>query len=213
MNDQDLKTAVRDGLAGVHMRTPAADVLARGRALRARRRSLLAVGTISVAAAAVTGVLAASAPHPAGHDAVARASTTPSVAPSISASLTAWSVTSTGGSVKVTIRQMINPQGLQAKLRADGVRVVVTPSLAWPAACHEWRGGHYRMGSNLIRLQDRSGLPSPGGTEFVLDPSQIPSGALLWLGLPPTGKPSGVVGPPGPMGSGLFAATQACLNS
>jgi len=213
VNDQDLKTAVREGLAGVQMRAPAADVLARGRALRARRRSLLAAGTISVATAAVVGVLAASAAHPAGNDAVARPGTSPSAAPSISASLTAWSVTNTGGSVKVTIRQMIDPQGLQAKLRADGVRVVVTPSLAWPAACHEWRGGHYRMGSNLIRLQDRSGLPSPGGTEFVLDPSQIPSGALLWLGLPPTGKPSGVVGPPGPMGSGLFAATQACLNS
>jgi hypothetical protein len=122
-------------------------------------------------------------------------------------------VTSTGGSVKVTIRQMIDPQGLQAKLRADGVRVVVTPSLASPAACHEWRGGHYRMGSNLIRLQNHTGLSSPDGTEFFLDPSQIPSGALLWLGLPLTGKPSGVAGPPGPMGSGLLAATPACLNS
>jgi hypothetical protein len=35
----------------------------------------------------------------------------------------------------------------------------------------------------------------------------------LWLGISQTGKPNGVVGPPGPMGAGYLTATQACAHS
>jgi hypothetical protein len=33
--------------------------------------------------------------------------------------------------------ELEDPSGLQATLRADGARVVVTASLAWPAVCGE----------------------------------------------------------------------------
>ena len=117
------------------------------------------------------------------------------------------------GTVKVTIREMEDPAGLQATLRADGVRVVVTASLAWPAACDEWRAGNYRMGGRVVQTQNRTGLPSADGTEFRITPSAIPTGALLWVGVAQTGKPKGVVGPPGVMSFGYLTATQACARS
>ena len=117
------------------------------------------------------------------------------------------------GTLKVTIRQMKDPAGLQATLRADGARVVVTASLAWPAACREWRGGNYRMGDQVVQTENRTGLPSANGTEFLIKPSAIPAGALLWVGLSQTGKPAGVVGPPGPMSFGYLTAGRACARS
>ena len=99
------------------------------------------------------------------------------------------------GTLKVTIREIEDPSGLQATLRADGARVVVSASLAWPAACSEWRGGDYRMGDQVVRTENRTGLPSADGTEFLIKPSAIPAGALLWVGLSQTGRPNHVVWP------------------
>ena len=117
------------------------------------------------------------------------------------------------GTLKVTIREMEDPSGLQATLRADGARVVVTASPAWPAACSEWRGGNYQLGDQVVRTENRTGLPSADGTEFLIKPSAIPAGALLWVGLSRTGKPSAVYGPPGPMSFGYLTAGQACVRS
>lgn len=105
---------------------------------------------------------------------------------------------------------MADPSGLQATLRADGARVVVTASLAWPAACGEWRGGNYRMGDQVVQSENPTGLPSADGTEFLIEPSAIAAGALLWIGLSQTGKPAGVVGPAGPTSFGYLTATGAC---
>ena len=135
-------------------------------------------------------------------------------APAASTTLTAWTVAENpDGTLKVTIREMEDPSGLQATLRADGARVVVTASLAWPAACGEWRGGDYRMGDQVVQTENRTGLPSADGTEFLIRPSAIPAGALLWVGLSQTGKPNGVSGPPGPMSFGYLTAGQACARS
>ena len=114
------------------------------------------------------------------------------------------------GTLKVTIREMEDPSGLQATLRADGARVVVTASMAWPAACSEWRGGNYQMGDHVVQTENRTGLPSADGTEFLIRPSDIPAGALLWVGLGQTGKPKGVYGPPGPMSFGYLTANEVC---
>lgn len=128
--------------------------------------------------------------------------------------LDAWTVTENrDGTVRVTIREMQDPSGLQAKLRADGVRVVVTASLAWPAACREWRGGNYTMGDRVLQNLNRTGLPTVNGTEFPIRPSAIPGAALLWLGVSQSGKPNGVAGPPGPLGSGYLTASRACAQS
>jgi hypothetical protein len=115
--------------------------------------------------------------------------------------------------VGVTIREMDDPAGLQAQLRADGVRVVVTASLGWPAACREWRSGHFSMGGQVLRNVNRSGLPTADGTDLVIRPSLIPAPALLWLGFSQTGRPKGVVGPPGPTSAGYLTATRACART
>jgi hypothetical protein len=134
--------------------------------------------------------------------------------PAASTTLTAWTVTENrDGTLSVTIREMADPSGLQATLRADGARVVVTASLAWPAGCSQWRSGSYTMGDQVVQTENRTGLPSANGTEFRIRPSDRPAGALLWVGLSQTGKPKGVVGPAGPMGFGYLTANQACTRS
>jgi len=142
---------------------------------------------------------------------VSRAAST-QAQPGKPAALTAWTVTHSGRWLRVTIRQLADLPGLQATLRADGARVVVTGSLAWPSACSEWRSGNYRMG-DVVRMRNVTGLPSRDGSEFYINPAQIPAGALLFIGQSPVGKPSGVTGPPGPMALGYLTDTPACSGS
>jgi hypothetical protein len=216
MNDQDLMTAVKDAFADVEMRTPTASVMARGNMLRMRRRLPLAAGGVALTTGAAIAVAVLAPPgqpvprrenaHTAQHGV--------RQAPAGSATLAAWTVTERPhGTVKVTIREMRDVADLQAELRTDGVHVVVTASLAWPGACREWRAGNYSMGNRVLRIANRTGLPSASGTEFFIRPSAIPAGAILWLGFSQTGKPKGVTGPPGPMASGYLTASQACTDS
>ena len=126
-----------------------------------RRLTWAAASAVAVGAAAAVAVIA-SGGQPAtggqpgsggktGENAASGSSQRPS--PTSSTTLTAWTVTENrDGTLSVTIREMEDPSGLQATLRADGARVVVTASLAWPASCKgEWRGGNYHDG--------RSGRP------------------------------------------------------
>lgn len=213
MDDQDLMTVVREGFATVNMTTPAATVVARGKQLRRRRSLPLAAAIVFVAGAAVAGMAAVGASG--GHMRTAHGPMpSGAAAPTISAKLAAWTVTpQADGTVKVTVKQMRDVSGLQAKLRADGVPVVVSASLGWPAACTEWRGGQYRMGSSVLRTANPTGLPSANGTELIISPRSIPHGALLWLGLSQTGKPNGIAGPPGAIGSGYLTSTTACRST
>jgi hypothetical protein len=128
---------------------PPAD-LARNHARRDSRsrpssRLPLAFGAAVAAVAAVTVAMIVSAGQPAPGGKIAQSTTSgpgprsTQPAPSARPTLDAWTVTENrDGTVRVTIREMRDPSGLQAKLRADGVRVVVTASLTWPAACREW---------------------------------------------------------------------------
>jgi hypothetical protein len=183
---------------------------------RTRRRLTWAAASALAAGAAVAVAVTATAGQPAtggkAQNAASGSSARP--APAASTTLAAWTVTENrDGTLKVTIREMEDPSGLQATLRADGARVVVTASLAWPAACGEWRGGNYRMGDQVVQTENRTGLPSADGTEFLIKPSAIPAGALLWVGLSQTGKPAGVVGPAGPTSFGYLTATGACTRA
>jgi hypothetical protein len=65
----------------------------------------------------------------------------------------------------------------------------------------------------VLQNLNRAGLPTADGAEFIIRPSLIPAAALLWLGINQTGKPNGVVGPPGPSGAAYLTATQACAAS
>ena len=191
-----------------------------------RRRHPWAVGTAGAAlaagaAVAVAMIVTAGQPAPGGKvvpnkTPVPRSQPTPAG----SAALDAWTVTeNSDGTVKVTIREMKDPAGLQAKLRADGVRVVVTASLAWPAACSEWRAGNFRMGGQVIQTENRTGLPSADGTELLIKPSAIPAGALLWFGIgghdvTRFGKSKNLPAQPGGvMSFAYLTATQACTSS
>jgi hypothetical protein len=202
VSDQDLLDVVRDSFADVHSRTPARVIVTRGRAIRAHRKVMAAA--VSAAVTAIAAVLIVAAAAPAGPPSTSTSAKASRHQPS-HAKLAAWTVTAMrSGLLKITVREMRDPRGLQANLRAAGARVVVTGSLAAPSTCRQWKGGHYRMGPRLIQMASRSGLPSRHGLEMLLRPSAIPSGAALWMG---------IGGIPGPAGFGYVRATTACLRS
>ncbi len=213
MNDEALREAIRGSFDDVRMRVPASTLAARGDRFRARRRMIAAGATAVTAAAAaavaVTVAAPAAAPH---HSASATAGSSPratAASPSkpTQATLAAWTVTKMdNGTLKITIHQLQDPAGLQATLRADGARVVVTDSLGSPAGCDEWKGGDYRMGGDVVQTANKTGLPSPNGLELMLRPADIPSGAALWIGI--NGDQV-----PGPTAFGYLTATAGCLGS
>jgi hypothetical protein len=211
MNDEALREAVRGSFDDVRMRVPVSTLAARGDRLRGRRK-MIAAGAGAAAAAAAVLIVTEAVPAAAPHSPTA-ATVRPSqrvTAPSSSrpshATLAAWSVTRMhDGTLKVTIRELRDPAGLQTELRADGASVVVTDSLATPAGCEEWKGSDYRMG-DVVRMANETGLPSPNGLEMYLSPSDIPSGAALWIAVDGNEVP-------GPTGFGYFTATPACLGS
>jgi hypothetical protein len=116
MNDASASAAVRsrltevhESLTDVHMGVPVGDILDRARRRRTRRRN----AGLAVAAGTGSLALAGALLIPGG---VARtAATNP-------AQLTAWTVSrQPNGEIKVTIRELKDPAGLQRELRADGV--------------------------------------------------------------------------------------------
>jgi hypothetical protein len=204
MYDHDVTTTVRQSLQDVHLDVPVADIVQRGAALRARRARLgvvaatVAMALIAVTSAALLAAAGSTAGHPrSGHH----------------ATLTAWTVSETSnGPVAVTIRQLTDFVGLEAKLQTYGIPSIVTPSLALPPSCVEWHAGDYTTRS-IITLANESGLPDAGGVEFTIQPGAIPQGALLWLGLAQAGAPADSTGPAGPMSIGLFDDTAACSGA
>ena len=115
MNDDELTTMVRESFTGVHTTTPVEQIASRGRTARARRRIPALAGGLAVAAAAA---LAVTSLLPGTHQAAS---------PRPAAQLAAWTVIKQAdGTIRVTIRELRNPAGLQGKLRADGVPASVT---------------------------------------------------------------------------------------
>jgi hypothetical protein len=171
MNDSELSTMVRESVAEIHSATPVAQIISRGRAVRARRRipgvagalaltavtalavtTLVASGHTGLQAAGHTGVLASG--HPNRHPASAR--------------LAAWSVAEQpNGDIDVTISQLKDPAGLQATLRANGLPVTV--SFSGPlmsASCQGYEGSQSTL----------SAVAQIHGDGLVIDPSALPSG-------------------------------------
>jgi hypothetical protein len=189
MTDQELMTHVRLSLEDIHMTVPPNDIVRRGRAVRVRRVGFTAIVVMCASVVAVVVSMSVTAPSPA---------------------LAAWTVSKTpSGPIFVTIRQLADVPGLEAQLQNVGVASLVTASLAIPPSCTEWHGGAYTMGG-VVTLTNESGLPASNGVEFSIQPSDIPQGALLWLGLAQTGAPAGSPGPAGPMSVGFFIDTPAC---
>jgi hypothetical protein len=84
--------------------------------------------------------------------------------PAGTARLTAWAVTrQADGDISVTIRQLKDPAGLQATLRADGVPASVTFAGQQDRACRPYPGGTPGALPRGTPLLDRV-FPSPTGT-------------------------------------------------
>ena len=167
MNDNELITALREQRGKVPMGTPVEQIIRRGRAVRARRRVPQVAGALGAAAAAAFAVsVALPASHPAS---VPRAQ------------LAAWTVDrQVDGSIKVTIRELRDPAGLQQRLRADGVPASVTFSGQQNPACQGYHGG----GSQSQRRQLLGSVvtgPGTGRDVMVIHPAALPSGAGLQI--------------------------------
>ncbi len=130
MNDNDLATLVRDAVQDTHMTVPEPDITRRAQTLRTRRRIAAGAGLSAGLAATALAVTMLAAP----------ASSPATGQPHNTAQLTAWTVTKEpGGLIDVTIRELKNPAGLQARLRADGVPAVVTfLNQSVPACQPDW---------------------------------------------------------------------------
>ena len=188
MTDDDLITLVRGQRSNVRMDVPVEQIVGRGRALRARRRLPgLAAGALAVAAAAV---LAVTALVPAGHRA----------GPQPPAQLAAWTVTKqANGTITVTVRQLRDPQGLQRKLRADGVPASVTFFGHEPRACQRYP----KM--NAILMAEVFGGQGP---PLVIHPKALPHDAGIQLS--PLHHPRGA---PIALAAGLVRAAPGCTGT
>jgi hypothetical protein len=182
---RDSLTTAKDSLAGVHMNTTPDAIARSGRARRRWHRltgltgamAVMAGTAIAVTALAPSGHTASQSGHPASHPRIAQ--------------LAAWTVArQADGDIKVTIRQLSDPSGLQSTLRADGVPANVS-SLAQPGpSCRP-----YPMTQALFeRIYQAQIAAGSGNTILVIHPSALPSGAGVQIGAA-TGQQ---VGDPGP---------------
>jgi hypothetical protein len=162
-----LSTA-RDALTEVHMSTPLGTIVRHGRARRRRRRLTGLAGAAVVAVAtvlAVTALLPGS--HPAGRQ--------PRV------QLAAWTVVQQpGGIIDVTMRELRDPAGLQAELRADGVPASVSFGNGQQTLCRPYPGGGFTTTANPA-LFNSVFPPSPPGISVSIRPSALPNGTGVLL--------------------------------
>jgi hypothetical protein len=170
MNDDELITILREQRDKVPMNTPVEQIISRGRAVRARRRVPVVAGALGAAAAVAIAVsVALPASHPASH---------PASGPR--AQLAAWTVDrQADGSIRVTIRELRDPAGLQRTLRADGVPASVTFTDQRNPACQ----GYPVSGSQSQRRHLLSSVASFGGGRdvMVIHPTALPSRAGLQI--------------------------------
>jgi hypothetical protein len=165
---RDTLTTARDSLTEVHMTTPLDTIVRHGRARR-RRHGL--TGLAGAAAVAAGTVLAVMALLPAGHP----ASHQPRV------QLAAWMVVKQpGGIINVTIRELRDPAGLQAALRADGVPASVSFGNGQQTACRSYPGGGF-MTSATPALIDSVFPAGPPSAAVSIRPSALPSGTGVLL--------------------------------
>jgi hypothetical protein len=193
MNDDELRTTVRERFTGVRMDTPVDQIVARGRAVRARRRIPVAAGGLAAAAGVAIGVatLVSGGPH-ASH--------------ATSATLTAWTVQKqANGDVRVTIRDLRDPSGLQARLRADGIPANVSFS-GLPAACQPVAVTKSQLSSVVTHQQHGRRMV------FVIHPSALPSGDGVFIFDQVSAPPLSSGHQHGPLAFGLVQASSACTG-
>ena len=160
----DIEELAREGMSQFTAPMRVSPDLAARTCARHRRRTrhkltALAAGTATVAAGAavtMTALIPASG-HPGAH-------------------LAAWTVVKQAdGNVHVTIRELNDPSGLQAKLRADGVPASVTFSGHKNSSCRDDTGG-----ANIRQVFGLKNVvtvgPPPRDYVMVIHPSDLPAG-------------------------------------
>lgn len=177
MQDNDVLTAVRESAGGLRLEVPLDEIKRRGRVLRTRRRLAGAAGVTAVAAAAVVAAVISTAAAPV---------TRPSA---VQPRLAAWTVmTGPGDTVRVTIRQLDNPGGLQRTLREDGVpaRVafggaVVSTNASLPPGCVAPRMSDAENNALQTRILPLNLAGPKEGIALTIHKSAIPRGVGIYL--------------------------------
>jgi len=219
MNDDELTTMVCESFTGVHTTTPVEEIVSRGRTARARRRIPALAGALAVAAATA---LAVSSLLPGTHQAAS---------PQPAAQLAAWTVTKqAGGIIRVTIRELRNPAGLQSKLRADGVPASVTLIGQENPSCQRYPASPGLLHKVITRTFEVLPTPHQGPPASMPDqplslvvvmlihPSALPSGTGVQLAttftlLPPVVANGGVGNVAhGDVEQGLVYASAQCTG-
>jgi hypothetical protein len=184
MNDDQLITAVKESVTGVHMHVPTEQIVSRSHAVRARRRIPGLAAALAVAAGVAVAVIAL---LPASHQ--------PSV------QLAAWTVAKhADGMVSVTIRELRDPAGLQRTLRADGVPANVTFFGQLPRSCQRYSAGRALI-NRVFTVRHAGRFPV-----MVIHPSALPDGAGVEIS-PPAQQPTISVA------IGLVRASPQCTGS
>ena len=170
---RDSLTTAKDSLAGVHMNTPPDAIARNGRARRRWHRLTGLTGAMAVLAGTA---LAVTVLAPSGH--TASQSGRPASHPR-TAQLAAWTVArQANGDIKVTIRQLSDPSGLQSTLRANGVPASVTSLGQQDLSCRL-----YPMTQALFKsIYQAQNAAGSGNTILVIHPSALPSGAGVQIG-------------------------------
>jgi hypothetical protein len=177
MNDDELTTMVCESFTGVHTTTPVEQIASRGRAARARRRIPALAGALAVATGAA---LATTSLLPGTHQA----------SPQPPAQLAAWTVTrQADGNIRVTIRELRNPAGLQSKLRADGVPASVTLIGQQNPSCRRYPASPGLLGR--VISPSFEALPAPHQGPQANMPGEALSLVIVML-IHPSALPSGV---------------------
>jgi hypothetical protein len=171
MKDTDLTTLVRDAVRDTHMTVPESDIVGRARTLRTRRRVAFggAAGAGVAAAAFAVTALAIPAASPVSHPATLQTA--------------AWTVAEQpSGVIDVTVRELKDPAGLQARLRADGVPASVRFS-GFNPACQDYNynpplGKPVADGQRPPWMDDGLFTMTPGaaGPGLEINPSRLRSG-------------------------------------
>jgi hypothetical protein len=193
ITDDELLTAVRESFGGARLSAPLDATVRRGRTLRTRRRIGGAVAATAVAAGlGVAGLgvagLATGGPVPGGGGQPVPGHAPPP-SPMPQTRLAAWTVTKgPGQQVKIMVRELRDPAGLQRTLRADGVPVTVafqggelsdTPPL--PPACHPARMTDQANAELQGRILGPGMSRDPRVIALVIRAAQIPRGIGLNL--------------------------------
>jgi hypothetical protein len=162
---KDRLAGVRDSLGPAHPGIAAGEIIARARRRRVRRRLI----------PAMTGVLALAGGAAAGVSALVPATHVASYRPKVL--VAAWAVArAPGGVIHVSVRELRDPAGLQAALRADGVAASVSFGNGQQTACRPYPGGGLDTSGNpalINRVFPQTGVN--------IRPSAIPAGAGVLL--------------------------------